>query len=361
MDDFSEEDGMKHVVVDFSHLADMSGFGEIARHYAPLLAEAQLDDIHLIYIVPEKLVGSFGSHIDYIRRNKIREDLRQLTCHIDLWHATDQQFRKRDGDSSTIQLLTVHDLNFLREKRGLHRWRHIIQLNWRMRHSDHLTCISQYVKDDILAHYHINGKALDVIYNGIASHEDEPQQRPSFIQDDKPFFFTIGQIREKKNFQTLVPMMKYLPDYKLYISGDDHFAFAQELRKLIETEGEGRVMLTGKIRDEEKRWLYSHAEAFLFPSRLEGFGIPVLEAMRYRCKVFSSRFSSLPEICGAHASYWEDYDPQAMADVVSEGVAAWQKESPEATAALKHSLGFNYESYTSSYIRLYRQLLAEPK
>ena len=352
---------MKNVVVDFSHLADMNGFGEIARNYAPLLAEAQLDDIHLIFIVPDQLVGDFGPHIDYIRRSRKREDLRQLTCHIDLWHATDQQFHLRGGDRRTIQLLTVHDLNFLREKSGLHRWRHIVQLNWRMRLSDHLTCISQYVKDDILAHYHIGNKALDVIYNGIASHEDEPQQRPSFILDDKPFFFTIGQIREKKNFQTLVPMMKHLPDYRLYISGDDHFAFAQELRRLIEAEGEGRVMMTGKISDAEKRWLYSHAQAFLFPSRLEGFGIPVLEAMRYRCKVFSSRFSSLPEVCGDHATYWENYAPEAMANIVREGVAAWQKEGPEATAALAHSQGFNYESYTSSYIRLYRQLLAEGK
>ena len=355
------EERMKNVVVDFSHLADMNGFGEIARNYAPLLAKAQLDNTHLIFIVPDHLVGTFGPHIDYIRRSRKREDLRQLTCHIDLWHATDQQYHLRGGDKQTIQLLTVHDLNFLREKSGLHRWRHIIQLNWRMRRSDHLTCISQYVKDDILAHYHIGAKALDVIYNGIASHEDEPQQRPSFIHNDKPFFFTIGQIREKKNFQTLVPMMKHLPGYRLYISGDDHFAFAQDLRKLIENDGEGRVILTGKISDAEKRWLYSHAEAFLFPSRLEGFGIPVLEAMRYHCKVFSSRFSSLPEVCGEHATYWDSFEPEAMAEVVRQGIAAWKKDGPQATAALNHSLSFNYEAYTEAYIHLYRQLLADGK
>ena len=285
-----------------------------------------------------------------------------LDKHIDLWHATDQQFHLRGGDSKTIQLLTVHDLNFLREKSGLHRWRHIIQLRWRMRRSDYLTCISQYVKDDILAHYHLGEKALDVIYNGIGSHEDEPQLRPAFVNsDDERFFFTIGQIREKKNFQTLVPMMHYFPDYKLYICGDDHFAFAQELRALIDEQGEGRVVMTGKIKDEEKRWLYSHAQAFLFPSRLEGFGIPVLEAMRYRCKVFSSRYSSLPEVCSTHASYFDDYAPEAMAKVVSEGVSAWDKEGAQATEALRYSKGFNYESYTEQYIRLYRQLLAKGK
>lgn len=349
---------MKNILVDFSHLADMNGFGEIARNYAPLLAKAPLDDIHLIFIVPDALVGSFGEHIDYVRRSRKREDLRRLKRHIDLWHATDQQYHLRGGDKHTIQLLTVHDLNFLREKTGVHRWRHIVQLNWRMRHSDYLTCISQYVKDDILQHYRLGDKPLDVIYNGIASHEDGPQRRPDFVaSDDEHFFFTIGQIREKKNFQTLVPMMHYFPDDKLYICGDDHFAFAQELRRLVDERGEGRVVMTGKISDEEKRWLYAHAKAFLFPSRLEGFGIPVLEAMRYRCKVFSSRFSSLPEVCSKHATYFDDYEPEVMARVVRNGVAAWDRNGDQATAALAYSQGFSYESYTKQYINLYRRLL----
>ena len=349
---------MHNVLVDFSHLADLNGFGEIARNYAPLLAEANLPDTHFIYIVPDHLVGSFGSHIDYIRRSRKRDDLRRLGKHIDLWHATDQQYHLRGGDSHTIQLLTVHDLNFLREKSGIHRLRHIIQLWWRMRRSDHLTCISHYVQSDIRTHYHIGTKPLDVIYNGIASHDDEPQQRPPFVQsDDEPFFFTIGQIREKKNFQTLVPMMRHFPAHRLFICGDDHFAFARQLRQLIDEQGQQRVILTGKISDAEKRWLYSHAQAFLFPSRLEGFGIPVLEAMRHRCLVVSSRFSSLPEVCAGHAAYFDDYAPEAMAATVSRAVEAWHKDSPQADAALRHSLSFSYQRYTQQYVALYRQLL----
>ena len=353
---------MYNVLVDFSHLADLNGFGEIARNYAPLLADAHLEDMHLIYIVPDQLVGTFGADIDYIRRSHKREDLRKLGKHISLWHATDQQFHLRAGDSQTVQLLTVHDLNFLREKSGLHRLRHVVQLWWRMWRSDHLTCISQYVKDDIMQHYRLGSKVPDVVYNGIASHEEEPQQRPAFVSSDNElFFFTIGQIREKKNFQTLVPMMHYFPGYKLYICGDDHFAFAQELQKQIGEQGEGRVVMTGKINDVEKRWLFAHAQAFLFPSRLEGFGIPVLEAMRYRCKVFSSRFSSLPEVCSEHATYFDDYTPEVMAATVRKGLDGWRKDGQQATAALAYSRGFNYTTYTETYIRLYRQLLAKGK
>lgn len=351
---------MKNVLVDFSHLNDFNGFGEIARNYCPRLAKACLPDIHLLMIVPDDKVGAFGNHITYIRRSKKREDLRKLNIHIDLWHATDQQYHLRGGDKKTIQLLTVHDLNFLREKSGIHRLRHIIQLKWRMYRSDYLTTISGYVKKDIEDYYNMGGKPIDVIYNGIGNLEVGDRKKPTFItNDDEQFFFTIGQIREKKNFHTLVPMMHFFPNHKLYICGDDHFAYANELRKVIEEHGEGRVVLAGKISDEEKRWLYEHTEAFLFPSRLEGFGIPVLEAMRFRCKVFSSNLSSLPEVCGKYASYWSDFKPQAMAEVVKHGISTWNKKSEEADKMVEYSRSFNYDTYTEKYICLYRKLLAD--
>ena len=353
---------MKHLVVDFSHLNDLNGFGEIARNFAPRLAKADMPGVQRIFVVPDDQVGTFGEHIIYIRRNHKREDLRRLGEHIDLWHATDQQYHMRGGDGGTLQLLTVHDLNFLREKSGLHRWRHIVQLGWRIRHSDYLTCISRYVRQDIIDHYHLRQIPLDVVYNGIGALECGRQQKPSFVEDDgKPFFLAIGQVREKKNFQTLVPMMRHLPDYRLYICGDDHFDFARQLRQLADSEGDGRVLLAGKVSDEEKHWLYAHAAALLFPSRLEGFGIPVLEAMRFRCKVFSSRLSSLPEVCADHATYWDHFDPVYMADVVRKGLRGWSKDSEAALQAEEHSLQFNYEKYTEQYLALYMKLLAKSK
>ena len=200
-----------------------------------------------------------------------------------------------------------------------------------------------------------------MIYNGIQDIEKQKQSRPAFVAEGEKFFFTIGQVREKKNFHTLVPMMKYFPDMKLYICGDPHFKYVKSLQALVDAEGCGRVVLTGKISDEEKNWMYAHAEAFLFPSRLEGFGIPVLEAMRLRCKVFSSRYSSLPEVCSSHATYWDDYSPESMAKVVADGIATWQRDGKEADEAYEYSRGFSYDEYTRQYVELYTKLLAEGK
>ncbi len=348
---------MKNVVVDFSHYDDLCGFGEIARNFAPRLAAADVPGVHFVFVLPRARRGMFGSKVSYIDREEKKAAGRVCNYPLHLWHATDQQFNYRLRRKGILQLLTVHDLNFLHEKTGLHRLRHILQLRCRVAHSDCVTTISRYVRTELLGFMKNYDSPVPVIYNGITDLSSIAPQCPAFVRDaSRPFFFAIGQIREKKNFHTLVPMMHCFPDYDLYICGDDHFGYADDLRKLIREEGEGRVFLPGKITEAEKVWFYAHCAALLFPSRLEGFGIPVLEAMRFRCKVFASRLGSLPEVCGSHAFYWESFDPESMAAVVRRGLQSWQVEQGEAEAAYART--FNYDTYTQQYIDLYRKMLS---
>ncbi len=348
---------MKNVLVDFSHYDDFCGFGEIARNFAPRLAAADVPDLHFIFVLPRERRGLFGDKVEYIDRDKKKQISHIYDKPLHLWHATDQQYNYRLRRKGLLQLLTVHDLNFLHEKSGLHRLRHILQLRHRVMHSDCVTTISNYVRDELLSFMKGYDKPVPVIYNGITDLSLIEPCQPSFVsRSSEPFLLALGQVREKKNFQLLVPMMHYLPDYRLYICGDDHFDYADSLRKLISEKGEGRVSLVGKISDAEKVWLYSHCAAFMFPSRLEGFGIPVLEAMRFHCKVFSSRLSSLPEVCGSHAFYWDSFEPSKMAEVVKRGLSSWTARMGDDAA--RYSESFNYEKYTDCYIRLYRQMLS---
>ena len=203
----------------------------------------------------------------------------------------------------------------------------------------------------------IGNKPLDVIYNGIKDTDLELQTKPEFIKSDQKFFFTIGQTRAKKNFKTLIPMMKFLPEYKLYICGKPYSKHYYELLRIKEEWGTENVIFTGEISNAEKNWMYAHCEAFLFPSLLEGFGLPVLEAMRFNAKVFSSRFTSLPEVCKNHATYFDSYVPEEMAATVKEGIAHWNKDSEEAKAARLYSQSYTYSKYTETYINLYKKML----
>jgi len=265
-----------------------------------------------------------------------------------------------------VQLLTLHDLNFLHEKKHIHKLKHKMKMRWRVSHSGHVVVISQYVADDLRKFMGNRQLPLSVIHNAINDVENEPQQRPSFIHsDDEKFFFTIGQIRQKKNFHTLVPMMKHLPDHNLYICGDDHFSYAATVRQaisdcheqLLRPDGTCRAQLCGIVSEAEKNWMFAHCQAFLFPSTLEGFGLPVLEAMRMGAPVVSSRYSSLPEVCGGHAFFFDSYEPKSMARCVTDALEQWHDNVELQQAAKTYARSFSYENYTHAYLSLYRRLL----
>ena len=348
---------MKTVLVDLTRYKEICGFGEIANNLGELLKDGIIDGMRFVVLVKEKFRGALGDSIDYVTVEYIDRDLKNLGYKIDLWHTTDQLFISRRHAKGMINLLTIHDLNFLYEKKGIHRIKSLLKLKWFVKRSDYITVISEYVKKDVLSHVNIGEKTLHVIYNGIQDTTKDPQVKPTFINDTKKFFFTIGQTRKKKNFQTLIPMMKYFPEYNLYICGKKYHKFIGELESLKERCRADNVFITGEITDEERNWMYAHCEAFLFPSLFEGFGLPVLEAMRYNCKVFSSRYTSLPEICKDHATYFDSFGSEEMANTIKEGLTNWDKNGELSLAAKEYSMSYNYDKYMKQYIALYKELL----
>lgn len=348
---------MKYVLIDLTRYQDKCGFGEIANNVGEHLKGGIIDDIHFTVLVLEKYKGVLGDAVDYVTVEHLDKDLKALGHKIDLWHTTDQLFIKRRHAKGMINLLTVHDLNFLFEKKGIHRLKRLLKLKWFVKRSDCITVISEYVKRDLLEHVNLGKKPLRVIYNGIQDTTKEEQKRPNFVNIDDKFFFTIGQTRKKKNFHTLIPMMKYFPKYKLFICGKKCTNYLKELLEIKEYCHADNVIIAGEITNEERNWMYAHSEAFLFPSRLEGFGLPVLEAMRYNCKVFSSRYTSLPEICKNHATYFDSFEPEEMANTINEGLANWDRNGELSLAAKEYSMSYNYDKYMKQYLTLYKDLL----
>lgn len=348
---------MKYVLVDLTRYNEKCGFGEIANNIGEHLKGGIIDNIHFTVLVKEKFKGVLGNAVDYVTIENINHDIKALGHKIDLWHTTDQLFIKRKHAKGMINLLTIHDLNFLYEKKGIHRIKTLLKLKWFIKRSDCITVISEFAKQDLLAHVNIGNKPLHVIYNGIKNSDNEQQNKPNFVTDDTKFFFTIGQTRKKKNFQKLIPMMRFFPNYKLYICGKEYHKYKDELHKIKAQNHADNVFFTGEITEEEKNWMYAHCEAFLFPSLFEGFGLPVLEAMRHRCKIFSSRYTSLPEICKDYATYFDSFDAEDMAVTVKKGLESWSRTSDLATKAREYSLGFNYKKYVESYLTLYKELL----
>lgn len=347
---------MKNIAVDLRFLDYYTGFGDICRNYARRLAAVNDPDLHFIFMIPEAHIGTFGDSVSYISSENPEQDIIDKGLKIDLWHSTDQMYEYYYKSPECTHLLTIHDLNFLYEKKHFHRWKRMWRFKRRVKEADYISFISHFAENDVDRIYGLKDKPHCVIYNGITPVGDKEGVKPAFVEhEDGKFFFAISQIRRKKNFHTLVPMMQHFPEHNLYICGDDEFRYAKEIRKLISKLGIDRVKLTGRVSEDEKTWLYRHCDAFLFPSKAEGFGIPVIEAMQQGCKVFSSKLTSLPEICGPHATYWDNFDAADMAKVVKEGLL--KDDQHLANERKEYAHRFNYDKYTAEYIQLYKNIL----
>jgi glycosyltransferase involved in cell wall biosynthesis len=137
----------------------------------------------------------------------------------------------------------------------------------------------------------------------------------------KPYVLFVGQQMQIKGPHVLVEALARVrrskPELSLVLVGKSGNATTL-IQSAIQRFGlADAVRLVPWVSDEDLRCLYSGAAVMAFPSRYEGFGIPVLEAMRCGTPVITSRYSCLPEIAGDAAHYLEDLDPATIADALT--------------------------------------------
>ncbi|MDR1592561.1 MAG: glycosyltransferase family 4 protein [Prevotellaceae bacterium] len=350
----------QRILIDLSILKNIHrGLGQVALNYGRYFAQHYTgsEAYELYLLLPSKMKGTFGNQVRYIGINWFN---RLMLCHIprmDVWHAIHQQSYFRSIYPSTKYLLTIHDLNFIYEKTPKKVARYMRRLQKKINRADKITCISEFVKQDIEKHMQLHGKTVEVIYNGVERLDAAQEMRPDFVKDTTPFFFTIGQVRKKKNFHVLLPLMRYYPDRQLYIAGQKNTAYADYINHSINDMQLPNVHLVGEVTNAERIWLYNHCEAFLFPSLFEGFGLPVVEAMLFGKAVFSSKETSLTEIGSDRAFFWNDFNPENMRDTINRHLPAFLQDTTEAQKNRAYARSFSYEKHLTRYLELYQTLL----
>jgi glycosyltransferase involved in cell wall biosynthesis len=162
---------------------------------------------------------------------------------------------------------------------------------------------------------------------------------------------------QTKNLHSLIDMLAQMPERKLLIVGDDTDPYAAELRKRIVDAGlNDRVQVLGPVSDAERLWLFQHADALLQPSLAEGFGLPVLEAMACGTPVFLARRTSLPEVGGELAFYWDEFEPDAMATVFQRGMTIVAADPTYPDRLVAHAATFSWAAAAKGYLDIYRSL-----
>jgi alpha-1,3-rhamnosyl/mannosyltransferase len=115
--------------------------------------------------------------------------------------------------------------------------------------------------------------------------------------------------------------------------------------------------LLGRVTDEELADLYSAAACLVFPSRYEGFGLPVLEAMACGCPVAAFRNSSVPEVAGEAAHLVADGDARALGAAVVEILSVAARARSMRKAGLRRARAFSWARTAQATARVYESLL----
>jgi alpha-1,3-rhamnosyl/mannosyltransferase len=196
-----------------------------------------------------------------------------------------------------------------------------LTLRHALRRSGHVFCNSEATRRDLLQQYEWASPRTSVV--PLAADEKFGDEIPKADRDevlrrlelDRPFVLATGTIEPRKNLTRLIDAFANLPGelkrtHLLALAGPRGWADEQ----IFARAGEDRdcVRILGRVTDAELVALYSSCAAFCYPSLYEGFGLPVLEAMRAGAPIITSGVSSLPEVAGDAAVY---VDPTSVAEI----------------------------------------------
>ena len=213
-------------------------------------------------------------------------------------------------------VVTHHDCTHERFPHMFHNAAFIIQQKRKLfSAASAIVCVSESSRLDLLHFYDVPPAKTFVIHHGFSPLQGTTTPLEPCIEPAEPYLLYVGSRAEYKNFPLLLDAFArsgLTTGYRLMVVGGGPFS-AGEQAKLDALGIAARVTLTPKADELALTNAYRHAALFVYPSLYEGFGFPPLEAMSLGCPVLVLRSSSLPEVCGDAAFYFEQSDSDELA------------------------------------------------
>ncbi len=230
-------------------------------------------------------------------------------------------------------LVTIHDLTHIMDRTFSRTLSSLVyarpMLAIASRKADHIVTDSEFTKRQIVERLRVPPEKVTVIYLGVSaqfhlrSHEEAFQAASSALRLGRPYLLYIGTLKPHKNIATLIRAFAVLCGRKevkqqLLIVGDDP-KWKEGLVNLCSQLGiAGQVSFLPHVADAVLPQVYAGADLMVMPSFIEGFGLPVLEAMACGTPVVCSRAASLPEVAGDAAEYFEPASVEDLAAAIEQ-------------------------------------------
>lgn len=209
-------------------------------------------------------------------------------------------------------------------------WRkkaHRLVFEHTIKRAQHILCVSEFTKNEIIRQFKINPDKLKTTYLGV-DERFQPIKKNGIIKLLKtkykittPFIFFISAWRNHKNFEGLISTFeilkkKYRIPHQLVLGGQEFPEYPNIRKKINNSPFKGEIITPGFIAPEDLPAVYNAADVFVLPSLAEGFGLIAIEAQACGCPVASSNVTCLPEILDNSAVFFDPQNTEQMADQI---------------------------------------------
>ncbi len=288
---------------------------------------------------------------------------------IEIYHGLSNEIPFGIKKINIASVVTIHDLIFLRYPEYYPWFDRIIyglKFKYACRNADKIIAVSEQTKNDIVAYFNVDESKIEVIYQNCA-----PVFRSEISENDKEsvnkkyslperYLLSVGTIERRKNLILIVKALRQIDENVSLVVVGKETAYVSEVKRFIdENKLTSRVMFLTNVPLNDLPAIYRQAEVFIFPSRFEGFGIPIVEALHCGVPVIAASGSCLEEAGGPGSLYINPDNETEMSDAINSILKNPTKRQTMANAGIAYVENFSDEKIAGKLINLYKQLVRQ--
>ena len=291
-----------------------------------------------------------------------------LSNELPLNIGTPEQRKMKAGGKGCKYIVTLHDLIFIHTPQYYH-WIDRQIYNFKFRHAcrcaDRVIAVSEYTKQEIMHYYHTPESKIDVVYQGCDPvfsqkiEEGKLQEVKARYQLPDKFVLYVGSIEERKNLMLVAKAMAKLNRRAAIhvVAVGRRTAYVDKIQDFLKAQGiEHLFHFYHQVPYADLPSFYKWASTFAYPSRIEGFGIPLLEAISSGVPAIGCTGSCLEEAGGPNSIYVNPDDAQGMADAILRTCTDEDLRQHMISEGKKYALNFSDEKLSHDLMKVYENL-----